>query len=60
MNYFACPLHNGHYLSLVCTEKSCNVNSLICRINYLLLFIIALCEHADHQSHNTLPIKLML
>ncbi|CAD8082973.1 unnamed protein product [Paramecium primaurelia] len=50
MNYFACPIHNGHFLSLVCTEKSCNENPLIC----------PLCEHADHQSHNTLPIKLML
>lgn len=47
MNYFACHLHNGHFLSLVCTEKSCNENSLICRI-YLLLYFIALCEHADH------------
>ncbi|CAD8117262.1 unnamed protein product [Paramecium sonneborni] len=50
MNYFACPLHNGHFLTLVCTDRSCNEKSLIC----------PLCEHTDHQSHNTLPIKLMI
>ncbi|CAK60913.1 unnamed protein product (macronuclear) [Paramecium tetraurelia] len=50
MNYFPCPIHNGHVLSIICTDKSCNETVLIC----------PLCEHADHQNHQTLPIKIML
>ncbi|CAD8205353.1 unnamed protein product [Paramecium octaurelia] len=50
MNYFPCPIHNGHVLSIICTDKSCNETLLIC----------PLCEHADHQNHQTLPIKIML
>ncbi|CAD8083564.1 unnamed protein product [Paramecium primaurelia] len=50
MDYFPCAIHNGHMLSIICTDKSCNDNILIC----------PLCEHADHQNHQTLPLKIML
>ncbi|CAK57462.1 unnamed protein product (macronuclear) [Paramecium tetraurelia] len=50
MNYFPCPTHNGHMLSIVCADKQCNETLLIC----------PLCEHAEHQNHQTLPLKIML
>jgi len=31
MNYFPCAIHNGHMLSIICTDKSCNDTILICR-----------------------------
>lgn len=38
INYFPCPTHSGNALSIVCTDRFCYDNALICsKINKIYI-----------------------